>query len=206
VQTWTLAAPSAMNSAASRHVLMPPMPEIGQPARLGVARDLRDHVERDGLHRRAAVAAMGALAVRARKHRHALEVHAHDRVHGVDERDPIRAAFLRRARGLADIGNVRRELHDHRKLRMLLAPLGDHGDVLGHLAHGRAHAALAHAVRAAEIELDAVAARVLDLLQDVAPVVLGARHHERSDDGAVRPVALHLAHLVEVQPAAAGRR
>ena len=31
VHTCTLVAPSAMNSAASRHVVMPPMPEIGSP-------------------------------------------------------------------------------------------------------------------------------------------------------------------------------
>jgi hypothetical protein len=31
VQTCTLPAPSAMNSAASRQVAMPPMPEIGMP-------------------------------------------------------------------------------------------------------------------------------------------------------------------------------
>jgi hypothetical protein len=31
VQTCTLPAPSAMNSAASRQVVMPPMPEIGNP-------------------------------------------------------------------------------------------------------------------------------------------------------------------------------
>ena len=31
VQTCTVPAPSAMNSAASRHVVMPPMAEIGRP-------------------------------------------------------------------------------------------------------------------------------------------------------------------------------
>ena len=31
VQTCTVPAPSAMNSAASRQVAMPPMPEIGRP-------------------------------------------------------------------------------------------------------------------------------------------------------------------------------
>ena len=50
----------------------------------------------------------------------------------------------------------------------MLAPLGDALDVLGHLADGRAHAALAHAVRAAEVQLDAVGAGVLDLRQHVA--------------------------------------
>ena len=35
VQTCTLPAPSAMNSAASRQVVIPPMPEIGSPAVAG---------------------------------------------------------------------------------------------------------------------------------------------------------------------------
>ena len=35
VQTCTLAAPSAMNSAASRQVLMPPIAEIGRPLQSG---------------------------------------------------------------------------------------------------------------------------------------------------------------------------
>ena len=43
-----------------------------------------------------------------------------------------------------------------------LHPARDHLDVLGHLADRRAHAALAHAVRAAEVQLEAVGAGVLD--------------------------------------------
>ncbi len=31
VQAWTVPAPSAMSSAASRHVAMPPIPELGSP-------------------------------------------------------------------------------------------------------------------------------------------------------------------------------
>ena len=36
VQTCTLPAPSAMNSAASRQVVMPPMPLIGRPRVAGL--------------------------------------------------------------------------------------------------------------------------------------------------------------------------
>jgi hypothetical protein len=50
-----------MNSAASRQLPMPPMPEIGRP-RDRIARDLGHHVQRDRLHRRAAIAAVGAGA------------------------------------------------------------------------------------------------------------------------------------------------
>ena len=39
------------------------------------------------------------------------------------------------------------------------APAGDHLDIFGHLPDGGAHAALAHPVRAAEIQLDPISAR-----------------------------------------------
>ena len=82
---------------------------------------------------------------------------------------------------------------------------GDHLDVLGHLADGRAHAALAHAVRAAEVQLDAVGAGVLDPRQDGLPGRLVARHHQRDDQRAVGPVALDLADFVQVDLQRRGR-
>ena len=91
-----------------------------------------------------------------------------------------------------------RELDHHRHAGRCLAPARHHLDVFGHLADGRAHAALAHAVRAAEIELDAVASGVLDLLQDPLPARLLAGHHQRDEQAAVRPVALHPLDLLEI--------
>ena len=41
---------------------------------------------------------------------------------------------------------------------MFLAPFGDLLDIFGHLSDGAAHAALAHAMWTAEIQLDTVAA------------------------------------------------
>ena len=76
---------------------------------------------------------------------------------------------------LADVGDVGRELDDHRHAGVGLAPARDHLDIFGHLADGRAHAALGHAVRAAEIELDAVGAGVLDARQDRLPARLRRR-------------------------------
>ena len=52
VQTCTLVEPSAMNSAASRQLAMPPMPEIGRP-NFGIGRAALHHVQRNGFHRRA---------------------------------------------------------------------------------------------------------------------------------------------------------
>src|SRR6185369_18083463 len=63
---------------------------------------------------------------------------------------------------------------------------------------GRAHAALGHAVRAAEVQFDRVAAGVLDRRKYTFPRILVARHHQRNDHRAIRPVALDLADLVEV--------
>ncbi len=80
----------------------------------------------------------------------------------------------------------------------MLAPGRDHLDVLGHLAHGGAHATLAHAVRATEVEFDAVGARVFHHGQDALPARFLARHHERDDHGAVGPVAFDARDLLEV--------
>jgi len=80
----------------------------------------------------------------------------------------------------------------------VLAPRRDHLDVFRHLAHGRAHAALAHAVRAAEVEFDAVGAGVFHERQDGFPALLLARHHQRDDHGAIRPVAFDAFDLFEV--------
>ena len=85
-----------------------------------------------------------------------------DRVDGVDQRHRIGAALLGGAGGIADVGDVGRELDDHRHAGVLLAPARDHLDIFRHLADGGAHAALAHAVRAAEIQLDPIGAGLLD--------------------------------------------
>ena len=103
-----------------------------------------------------------------------------------------------RARRMADVGDVRRQLDDHRHARVRLAPARDHLDVFGHLADRRAHAALRHAVRAAEVEFDAVAIGLLDARQNRLPRVLVAGHHQRDDQGAVGPVALDLLDLAQV--------
>src|SRR3989344_2370070 len=176
VHTCTVPQPSAMYSAASRQVVMPPMPLMG----------------------RAAVAAVRTPAVGARAHHHAVQVHTHDGVDGVDERHRIGSTRLGGACGLAHVGDVGRELHDHGQLAVVLAPGRDHLDVLGHLAHGRAHATLAHAVGAAEVEFDAIGAGVFHERQDVLPALLLARHHEGDDHGAVRPVAFDALDLFEV--------
>ena len=204
VQTCTVPAPSAMNSAASRQVVMPPMPEIGRPRRLAVAGDLGDHVERDRLHRRAAIAAMGALAV----DRSAPARSCRDRPLMIElmvliSETASAPPCLRRARRVADVGDVRRQLDDDRHARVLLAPARHHLDVFRHLADRRAHAALAHAVRAAEIELDAVAAGLLDQRQDRLPV--GSSHGTISETTSARSGQSRLTCLISRRLTSSGR-
>src|SRR5690606_34269275 len=82
---------------------------------------------------------------------------------------------------------------------VLLAPAHDHFDIFRHLADGRAHAALGHAVRTAEIELDAVRPGLFHQRQDRLPALLLAGHHDRGDQRPVRPVHLDLLHLAQVR-------
>ena len=57
----------------------------GQAVGFRIAGDFRHHVEGNRLHRRAAIAPVGALAVNGRRWRHAVEVDTHDGVDGVDQ-------------------------------------------------------------------------------------------------------------------------
>ena len=122
-----------------------------------------------GFDGRAAVAAVRALAVDVGARLQGVEVDAGDRVDGVDGGERVGAGAFGGACGHADVGDVGRELDDDGRARLLLHPFGDLLAVLGHLADGRAHAALAHAVRAAEVELEAVGAGVLGALHDLVP-------------------------------------
>src|SRR6266581_450455 len=97
-----------------------------------------------------------------------------------------------------DVGDVGCELHDHRDRGDFLYPFDDLAGVIGHLAHGAPHAPLAHPVRAPEVELDPVRARVLGLLHHLVPRLLLRFDHERRDYGVLRIIPLHLGDLFEV--------
>ena len=112
---------------------------------------------------------------------------------------------LRRARHRPDVGDVRRQLHQHRSARHFLHPLGDHARILGHLPDRAAHAALAHAVRAAEVQLQPVGARVFGPLHDVVPRLALRLHHQRRDHRVLRIALLHLGDFAQVHLDAAGR-
>ena len=148
---------------------------------------------------------MRAFAVDVGARHERVEIDAGDGVDGVDGREPIGAAALGRARDGANVGDVGRELHEHRRARLLLHPRGDHLGVLGHLADGRAHAALAHAVRAAEVQLQAVGAGVFGARDDVVPRLALRLDHQRRDDGVLRIALLHLGDLAQIRLRCGGR-
>ena len=79
-----------------------------------------------------------------------------------------------------------------------LTHVGDLAGVLGHLSDGGAHAALRHAVRTAEVELEPVGARALGGLDDLVPLLALRLHHQRHDDGVLRVALLDLGDLAQV--------
>ena len=79
----------------------------------------------------------------------------------------------------------------HHPARDLLA-------VFGHLADGGAHAALAHSMRAAVVQLDAVGAGVFDALDDLAPGFGFGFDHGGNDHRAIGPGALDFGDLAQI--------
>ena len=110
-------APSSRNSAASRQVEIPPMPEIGlRGARdhlVGAKRG--EHIQCDRFDGRSGIAAVTAFAADAGRDFESVEIDADDRVERVDQRERIGAAGESGARGQHDVGDVRRELDDDRE-------------------------------------------------------------------------------------------
>ena len=163
-----------------------------------VAGNLGHHVQRNWFHCRSAITAMGAFAVNRRFGCEQVQIDRGDRVDRVDQAHRIRTTAFRGLGGIKHIGDVRRQLHDHRHARVLLAPAGDHFNVFRHLPHGRSHAAFRHAVRAAEVQLDPVGTGFLHMRQDRFPRFLLARDHDRRDQSAVRVITFHRLHLAQV--------
>ena len=81
----------------------------------------------------------------------------------------------------SNVGHVGRELDDHRNLADFLHPRRDHLRVFGHLADGRAHAALTHAVRAAEIQFERIRAGIFGATHHLVPGFALGFDHQRSD-------------------------
>src|SRR5690606_31038771 len=82
--------------------------------------------------------------------------------------------------------------------RVLLAPARHHLDVFGHLADGRAHATLRHAMRAAEVPLDRVPLGPPDTPEDAFPALFGPWHPQGVDHRPVGPLLLDPLDLLQV--------
>src|ERR1035438_2372814 len=167
-------------------------------ADLRVRGDLLHEVEGDGLDGRPAISAVRREPADIGARRERIEIDTGDGVDGVDGGKGVGSARARGAGSQADVGDIRREFHDHGGARHFLDPAGDHAGVIGNLADGRAHAALAHAMGAAEIELQAIGAGVFGSLDDVAPGLALGIHHERRDDGVMGVALLDFGDLAQV--------
>ena len=113
VPTCTAVAPAMMNSSASVHVAMPPMPMIGNLHR---APAFVHHAHGNRPDGRAAQSADDVRQLRPS----GLDVDGHGQER-VDERHRIGAGILGRFGNRGDVGDVRRQLRDHRQARHLLA-------------------------------------------------------------------------------------
>ena len=101
---------------------------------------------------------MGALVAYRGLGDHVIQVDAGDRVDSVNQRYRIGATSQGCLGAHANIGDIRCEFYNYRLGVVLFAPVGDFFDQVRVLAHRRSHAALRHAVGAAQVELNAICA------------------------------------------------
>src|SRR5260370_38114472 len=102
---------------------------------------LLDHIQRDWLYRRTAVATMRTLTVDVRTWLERVEIDTRNRGNGIDGRKRIGASTLGGPGRYANVGDVRSQLDDDRSPRLLLHPRGNVLAVLWHLPRKRPPAA-----------------------------------------------------------------
>ena len=115
-------------------------------------------MQSDGFHGRATIPPVAAQTADAGTRRIGIKVHAHQAVKRIHQRDRIGATGPGGGRHVGNVSHVGRKLNDHRRAGHFFNPAGNHGRVFGHLANGRTHAAFAHAMRTAKIQLQQVRA------------------------------------------------
>src|SRR5262249_15790455 len=160
--------------------------------------DRRDHVQRDGFDCRAAVPTVAAPPGHRGTGSIGIKIDANQAVECVDQGDRISPAGFGGPRHVGDVCHIGRELHDHRRARYFFYPAGNHGGVLRHLAHGRAHAAFAHAVRTAEVQLQHVGAGGFGPAYDVMPGFELRFDHQRCDHRVLGETLLDFRNLAQV--------
>src|SRR3982075_1535324 len=124
---------------------------------------------------------MAPASTDARRNIQRIQIHAHDRINGIDQRDGIGPGCDRRARGHDDVRNVWSQLYDHWNFRDVHDPTSNLFAIFRNLADGAAHAALAHTVWAAIVQLNAVSASVLNAVYRDVPGLPVAFHHCGND-------------------------
>ena len=76
--------------------------------------------------------------------------------------------------------------------------MGHHFGVFGNLSHRAPHAALAHAVRATEVQLETIHADILGAFDNVVPRLAFRFDHQRRDEGVFGIFALAPFHFAQV--------
>ncbi len=165
---------------------------------LRIASYLLDHVEGDGFDGGAAVTAVGGFASDVGAWSERIEIDAGDGVDGVDGGESVGATFLSSAGDGANVTDIGSQFDQNGRARDLFDPFGDHVRVFGDLSDGAAHAAFAHAVRAAEVEFEAIGTSVFGALDDIVPSFALGFDHERSDDGVFGIAALDFGDFAEI--------
>ena len=140
---------------------------------------------------------MRAEAADVRLGNESFQIDLSDAVDRVDQRDGIAASSAGGASHESHIGDVRRQLGDDRNFCDFLDPADNRFSHFWILADGGAHAALAHPMRAAEVELEAIGAGIFGAFHEFMPV-FARIHHQRCDHGVVRPALLDLGDLAKV--------
>src|SRR2546426_3555860 len=159
--------------------------------------ELTDHAQRnwfDGLRR---VAARHRVAFDRRHWAKRVQIDAYNGENRIDGRDADRAAAHGSQRGFLDVGNVRRHLGPDGNLRDFGHPACDLFGQIWMFAHLRSHLAFGHAMRAREVELECIHARVLDHARQFLPAALFILFHDRGYQHMIRILLFDLAKLVE---------
>ena len=164
---------------------------------LGVGGAALHHVEGDGFDRGSAIAAVRAESAHVGLGGEGVEVDVGDAVDRVDQRDGVGPGAFGRAGGVDDIGDVRGEFDDDRNFGGFHDPADNRFGHVGVLSDRGAHAAFAHAVRAAEVKFDTVGAAVGGAFDEFVPALAGV-DHERGDDRVIRPAVFDFLDFAEV--------
>lgn len=151
----------------------------------------------DGLDSLARVAPRGGVALNAGLWPQGVQVDPHDALDGVDGGNALAASVKRGACRRGDVGDVGRHLCPHGLGSHLVHPACRVRKQLTVLAHGHAHLALGHAVRAAKVDLKCVHASGFAQANQLLPRVFVVLLHDGGDEHAPWKLLLEALELVQ---------